>query len=77
MRYKKDMMFILIAVLILGAAIQTIRTDLISILSAEKRPPEKAERYYAVDTERQIGIEKEIGAKYPVFYEIFNSLKAQ
>lgn len=75
MRYKNDMLLILAVVLILGVALQTLRTDLIFTLSAEGKPSGEKKAYYAVNPDKQIGEDRNSIVKDQIPYELYTSFK--
>lgn len=77
MSYKKDMLFIMTVVLILGTVIQAARTDLISTIAAEGRLSGKTKRNYSVNAEYQIMVSRSIKTRHTVLYDLYSGLKKE
>lgn len=77
MNYKKDMLLILTAVFILGAAIQAARTDLVSVMSEPGWLSQKLKGYYIVYAEKQTGIIRNIETTRHAIHELYGNRGVQ
>lgn len=77
MNYKKDMLLIITIVLVLGAAIQTARTDFISNIASERRLSGEMGGNYASEHGKKLETDRTAKNRSSVFYIFYNSMKAQ
>lgn len=77
MNYKKDMLLILAIILMLGAAIQTARTDLASSIVSDRRFSGKMNGNYAPEKEDKSETDRYGKAGSPIIHIFYNSMKAE
>lgn len=77
MNYKKDMLLILTVIFMLGAAIQTARTDLIPNIASDRRLSGKMGGNYSLEYGKEVKMDRAVNARSPILYFFYNSMKAQ